>query len=64
MEIDQEMYPIENVASFDTYLDLKPLKKRTIIKQEIITMKLRVRLLEAEDLISIIKILKKKSFLS
>lgn len=40
MEIDQEMYPIENVTNFDTYLDLKPpeKEKKRIIKQEINTI--------------------------
>lgn len=31
MEVDEEMYPIEEVTSFGQYMDLKPLEKR---KQE------------------------------
>jgi hypothetical protein len=30
MEVGNEMYPIENVINFDTYIDLKPVKKEFI----------------------------------
>ncbi len=30
MEVDNEMYPIENVTNFDIYIDLKPSEKEFI----------------------------------